>query len=466
MGIRCSSGLLLVCSMIGWLAPPAAQAKPVPVASQELGRLKRAAEKGGVREQLAYGKALCDAGRSEDCGKWLQRAADHGSAEAWFQLGYHAAGSKEPSYYYEKAAERGYAEAFGYVLEELLLQRGSKADVAKAKRFADLARKLGVSFGWDLQVIDRCAEAGEPKLPASDLPTAQEAGFFKKDVGRACERYRRGPKKNLARYGKCVVGLLGRCLVSTCTEEHETDFGRVVLAEAYANGWGVKRNPTLAIALVCHGSDVQAELEGMVDTLYTTRGQKRLKKEFTFCEHVTSGRNGGWCAAMESRAADEERDRSFERLARKWTASQKQALAELKQTAFRFFDKHSTAEQDMTGTARAEIAFDEENALKDALLKSLRQLEAGKLPTGLDAGKIEREHAAVYGRLMKSKKLCDDCTMTSAGVREVQKLWLSYREAWVKLGLARWPRTPAETWRAWVTQQRTKQLSELVKAAD
>lgn len=247
--------------------------------------LRVGAEKGDAHSQLEYGKAIHNTSR-EEAGIWIQKAADQGLGEAWFWLGYAGLG-KEPSvFYYKKAAEKGYPEAYDYLLDELLFRAGSSADVTEAKKFADLARKFNIKiYGVDskLETIDRCYEAGSATVPASDQPTTDEIKAFKLSYT-DCSSFQigDGTEKNWDSYRKCLLSQDG-------IDNND-------LAEIYANGWGVKRNPKLAIALVCHGSFVPAELEGMVEALYSTKDKVHLKEDFYFCNYVTSGMNGGFCA--------------------------------------------------------------------------------------------------------------------------------------------------------------------------
>jgi hypothetical protein len=59
------------------------------------------------------------------------------------------------------------------------------------------------------------------------------------------------------------VGPHRKCLLA------KEPVGNAWLAEVYANGWGVPRDAMLAVALLCHASDVPAELTDMVETLYS-----------------------------------------------------------------------------------------------------------------------------------------------------------------------------------------------------
>jgi uncharacterized protein YecT (DUF1311 family) len=437
--------------LIAFLLPALAAARATPAGGADLAALRAAAEKGDARSQLALAKALGGPSRAE-ARAWAQKSAGQGLAEAWFWLGYTALQNEQPAAYYEKAAEMGYPEAFPYLLDRLLFRAGPSADVVKAKKFADLARKLGIDLGWsaaaELATIDSCFEAGAPKIPAADRPSAGEVASFRHAAANCRDWTGAGARPaDWARVRKCLLAA------------PEADNN--ALAEIYANGWGVQRDPRLAIALVCHGSEVPAELFDMVKTLDATRGQAKLEKEFRFCDHVTSGMNMGRCAAQDEDLAAQKREAALAALTAGWSPRQKEALAELRQAAEAFFVERSRSEQDMGGTARIGIAVAEQATLRDDLLKALEGFEHGALPADAGFAPADLELNRVWSQLMKAKRKGQLGTVTPEGIRATQQKWLAYRDAWARLGAARYPSAPAEAWKTWATMKRVAQLKEI-----
>jgi hypothetical protein len=353
-----------------------------------------------------------------------QKAADQGLAEAWFWLGYTSTDSTQ---YYEKAADGGYAEAYQYLFDNLLFRGSGKADVAKAKHYADLARKQNAPPPYNdpkmFTTIDRCFEAGSPALPKGDVPRDAD--------------------------GQPVV---------------DDPRGDIALAESYANGWGVKRNPKLAIALLCGSSDVPAELESMVDDLYETRDDDALDEPFLFCDHVTSGMNGGRCAAEAEAKASVKRDKEVATLTNGWTAPQKAAFVRLEKDAGAFFEEHSQSEVDQTGTARAQMTIDEEAGLHDGFVAAIRDFEAGRFPKTGDFKDADRALNEAYAAAMKPGALGNWSTVRSSGVKKTQRLWIPYRDAWVALAAARYPKFSGDAVKAWLSEQRTHQLADLMRS--
>jgi len=403
---------------------------------------RAAAERGDAQAQLAMANAL--GSRDPAARVWALKAAEQGVAEAWFWLGYHTAGD-EAQVYYRKAADMGYAQAFSYVLDNLLFRAGPSADVRAAKRYADLSRARQLDTGRDLDVVDRCAEAGTPAIPPAHHPSSVERQSL---AAATCLTFLEGVgvARNLDRYRKCLLS--------------EEPADNNLLAEVYANGWGVARDARLALALVCHGSDVPAELVDIVNTLYDSRKEQALEEPFRFCEHVTSGFNAGRCAPRDEELARVRREASLRAMTASWPRDHVAAFERLQQAAEAFFTTRSTGEIDMTGTLRAVLALDEEGVLRDEFLETLRAANAGTFPARARLSVADAELNRAYRAVMDAP--LDLGTVTHERVRETQRSWLAYRDAWGAFGALHFPQRSAEQWKAWATSARTKQLRRLL----
>ncbi len=119
------------------------------------------------------------------------------------------------------------------------------------------------------------------------------------------------------------------------------------------------------------------------------------------------------------------------------------------------------SELDMSGTARAAIALEEEGRLRDEFLDAVRGFEAGRLPVETSFKEADAELNAVYARIMKQEDL-EQGTVDKAGIRDTQREWLAYRDAWATFGRSRYPRVSEAAWKAWTTTARVTQLEELV----
>ncbi len=419
--------------------------------------LRAKAESGDARAQFDYGKALSDTSdpvKKKEAAAWLQKAGEQGVGDAWYWLGYAGLGSEQPVYYYKMAADLGHPEAFQSLEDELLFRAGEKADIREAKKYADLARRLQIKIdgGWGdaFATIDRCYEAGVPEIPLRDQPTPDEELRFQNSK-MECASFL-DDQQDWARYRKCQLS--------------ESAVDNNAVAEIYANGWGVSRNPKLAIALVCHASGVPAELIGLVDTLYTTKDLTRLEPDFRFCDHVTSGSNAGFCAAEAAKTSKRKRDKIFARLMSKWTPAQKLSFEHSREAANSYFEEHARSEQDMSGSMRGAIAIDEQRALQDEFLKFVQALERGKIPKDIQFKKADKELNVLYKAALAANSSENDWAVSAKGIQTTQRLWIAYRDAWVEFATRRYPKTAPSVWKTEITRQRSVLLKKLLPDTD
>jgi hypothetical protein len=377
----------------GAVAPKPAAANPILAASDKASSLvcgaiePPASLSPALEQHLEHAMVMEKSGKHDQALAEARAVAESGLAEAWYWLGMNTVGGYPEAFV--RAAELGYPPAFGEALDTLLFRAGAKADVRTAKKLVDLARCLHVNVGFDqgelLRTVDRCYEAGEP-IPPAELTSQERYLDSRPDVD--CWRYRTGAEgtQDDRKYLHCL--------------QAQPTVDANAVAEVYANGWGVPRDVKLAISLVCHGSDVPAELMGVVGALWAVKDSPS-GEEFHFCDYVTSGLSEGKCAAQEEATAQAKREGTLAALTARWTPSQKSALASLLKTADAFFLAHSTKEVDTSGTARAAIAIAEEEKLRDLLLSEVRQVEAGNVPADSNLERADRELNRIYAMVLK-----------------------------------------------------------------
>jgi hypothetical protein len=417
-------------ALILLLAMPRAFAEGAPPADRDLPALEEAAAKGDAAAQLALGLAYRrfggDKQRSieernaahEKARVWIRKAADQNLGEAVFWLAYGGFGGAEnEAANYARAAELGYARAFPYALDALLFRAGSNANVAAAKRVADLARANSVTQVTSdlLETVDQCYAAGEPVIPAEDRP-------------------------NL-----------------------DNDEENVHRAERYANGEGVPRNLRLAISLVCHGSDVPMELVGMVETLVRMQAGIESGKPFRFCNHVTSAMNSQGCLREWERDSEESRSQALAPLRERLDESQRAALETLLAAADAFIRLDVKATSPEAGETPHYLDAPARQQMVRAyeLVQVLLALGKDPLPTVRDFARADRELNATWSELMKRSGVFRPAGYVDRdALREAQRSWVSYRDAWAGFGKKLYPKTSALAWKAWVTRARISELRE------
>lgn len=248
--------------------------------------------------------------------------------------------------------------------------------------------------------------------------------------------------------------------------------GSGTLMMLYANGQGVKRNLALAKRFACEYGGAPMEVEGRLHHLdEIAKGADRAS--FDLCDDITSGMMMGFCAGRDGDFAAIRRDRRWTALQSSWTPTQREALATLRDKAKAYFDDVSREETDMSGTMRGVFATGAFEALDRTLLDDIVRFEAGERPVqkASDFASADKALNDQYRETMAKldagkgpNGFGDYGTIMPDGVRTTQRSWLLYRDAWVRFVAVRWPKTPADTWKAWLTIERTRALRALVQA--
>jgi uncharacterized protein YecT (DUF1311 family) len=236
--------------------------------------------------------------------------------------------------------------------------------------------------------------------------------------------------------------------------------GPGVLTMIYANGRGVPRNIDLASRFACEAGGAPAEIASRLQHLEHLRTGRGVDA-FDLCDDITSGYMQGFCAAKEARFDDVRLALGLSALTAHWTAAEQAAVHALKAATDTFIVTHSNNEVDQSGTGRAAFVLERRSELKDGFLASLRACEAGQLPT-FTAAHFRRADAELNAVYAKALKAGARGTVTGSGIRATERVWLGYREAWVRFGAVKYPSTTADSWRAWLTRERATMLRALL----
>ena len=103
-------------------------------------------------------------------------------------------------------------------------------------------------------------------------------------------------------------------------------------------------------------------------------------------------------------------------------------------------------------------------------MEDVRRFEHGARPaqTAASLTPADRELNVVYRRVRAELQAGASPhpyslagTVDADGVRDTQRAWLRYRDAWVAFAATRWPDTAGDAWRAWLTETRTAALDAI-----
>jgi len=301
-----------------------------------------------------------------------------------------------------------------------------------------------------------CAALGKLAYPAADRPSAaQQAALASCDAPALYYGIRQPRDFVKARH----------CAFTPDKDDDVFSKKAGVLMMLYANGQGVGRNLQLAKKAACAAGGAPAELSGRLTHLNEMApGKSAAGQTIDFCEDVTSGMMMGYCASLGAAQDDVKREREIAAIAAKFKPNERAAFSRLLNSLSRFVEARGGNEVDLSGTARGAMVVEEEDAQKDAFLAALQAFERGKLPrfSAAQDQAIDRELNTVYVQLRRLPAQ-EYTTIKMADIQATQRIWLTYRDAWVEFGKLRYPAVPAHAWRAHFTQQRTAMLKALLE---
>ena len=240
-----------------------------------------------------------------------------------------------------------------------------------------------------------------------------------------------------------------------------------VLMMLYANGFGVAKNPDLAIRYACSLDGVaQAEMQARVAHLLGSATYGR-RKPFDFCDDITSGRNGAICAWIDERQNAKVRRARLSGFSKKLTPQVRAAFTTLQEAAALFAETMSDNERDMHGTGAVGFALQAKGKQSDLFVKDILDASNGILPryTAEEYASLDATLNVTYESVLHtpSKQEGDDerigfSTVTRTGVKQTERAWLAYRDAWVAYVAAASINWDPISVKALLTQRRIKQL--------
>ena len=301
-----------------------------------------------------------------------------------------------------------------------------------------------------------CISVKDAQPPKSDLPSAQNISALNGCV--PTDLYYEAKRKiatNNADWEK----------VKDCAFEKND---RNVLMMLYANGFGVSKKVNLATKYACEIGGAPAEVEGRIWHL-ARMSDGRDDRTFDLCDDITSGYMQGICTSFEERQNARERNGRLAEITENWPQFQKEAFLSL-QNALRSFAKHvSDEETDSSGSGRAAFMIEAEAAEIAFFVDDLSDFEYGNMPrfTSRQFKEYDKTLNQLYRKIMQSESMTGSrlgyTTITKVGVKNTQRAWLKYRDAWVAFGHIKYPSVAPQSWKALLTERRIKTLEHLLE---
>lgn len=307
-----------------------------------------------------------------------------------------------------------------------------------------------------------CKQADVAAIPKADLPRPSAQPALGSDCNSARSYYGHGQAKDDAMARRCAF--VERDAQAKTQETSMGAVGSGTLMMIYANGRGVPRNIALAKRFACEMWSADAELDLRIQHLDAMAKDPGLAP-IDVCDDITSGAMMGQCAAEAEVGVALKRDEGIAKLSANWARADRDALAQLRKRSDSFFDAVASNEEDMSGTARGLIYVQRESALQDEFAQSLARLETGHYPgRSLKLREADARLNATYRQVLATLKAETESgegfngTVTADGVRQTQRLWIAYRDAWVAFARVHRPALPAAAMAVQITNERERML--------
>ncbi|MBP1851903.1 lysozyme inhibitor LprI family protein [Rhizobium halophytocola] len=314
-----------------------------------------------------------------------------------------------------------------------------------------------------------CDSLRDREPPESDRPSPQQAKALE-GCDAAGLYYGIGREADPVAAVKCAF-------VQTDRTDDTADplSGTGLLMTLYANGAGVARDLDLATSLACRVRGAPFANAGRIRHLQQMKQAPQLGV-FDYCDDVTSSWATGICAARDASRADAARQTRVATLTSGWTQAERRLLDPLRDAAEAYVTASSENEVDLSGTLRATFMIDRQQGLRDAFAALLEQMEKGDYPTasGQQAKTADSELNAVYAKIMAVRTAPDArgtygsadslpySTVTHAGIRKTERIWIAYRDAWRDFAAGRYPGAGPAGLMTFLTKARTADLEALI----
>ena len=298
-----------------------------------------------------------------------------------------------------------------------------------------------------------CRQLRDREPPAADRPDAATAASLKGCDSEALY-YGIGVKSDPVRARQCAFIEAGQA------EDPGVFAGRTMLMTIYANGRGAERDLEIAIHLACGVDGAPMESHGRVGRLAELKAEGWTGDDFHFCDDITSGYAGGLCAGHYFRVREVKRVAALAALTAPWSAAEKRAFARLQAAQSAFAKAHADGEVDMSGTLRSAFWIQAQESLAEDFLERLQAVARGEGPRASAAQLREADKAlnTAYRETLGAMGKDDYGTVTTDGVREAQRAWLKYRDAFLAFAAVKFPRQPRAGLATALTRHRTEML--------
>ena len=276
--------------------------------------------------------------------------------------------------------------------------------------------------------------------------------------------------------GALNLGRARYCALQTRTEKNMADrntddpgdnvdnlMANAVLAMIYANGKGVAPDLRLAEHFACQMIDWSTDGSSVAREFEEARTHGAQIVDYDICRTPLERQSNYVCITRNQEVVAREivrTQRRFDTGSPQLHASFKRLLA----ARDTYLSAHD-AEEPNGNTGSVQAALQDGIDIDRAWIKSLNDLAAGKLPhyTAADFRSADASLNMAYRQAIPNTAGCEksdiQICLTTDALRQIERAWIAYRDAWVAYAALRWPAVSADSWKTWLTLQQIDDLN-------
>lgn len=299
-----------------------------------------------------------------------------------------------------------------------------------------------------------CRRLGDPVPLGSDGPTPETA----KALG-GCDPtslyYGIGVRRDFVKARQCAILRQHR-------GPFEANDSPMILMQIYANGFGTSKNTNLATAFACEAGGAPAEIDMRVLHVagLTSRGIDK-GKPLDYCEDTTSGQTIGYCESREAQIKDSRRDIQMAGLITALPPRAQEAYRTMK-IAFEAYNSESSVEESGNfGTSAAGDDADLAEGARKSFANEVKNFLAGRWSRSLNSREADVRLNGLYKQARVYVGQHPDDNVTADGVQSTQRLWLIFRDAFLRFAAAARPDFPRDAVLTHLTNLRAAELQSL-----
>lgn len=280
-------------------------------------------------------------------------------------------------------------------------------------------------------------------------------GFIEESIGNL---------KELNEFRRCCL------IIGNCNRE---------LAMIFANAWGAGRDYDAALYFLCRAADEMAAAEqwAMIGHIQEMRKDKN-PQDLLYCDYASSGAGQLYCGLIEKDLKDTGRENKIEKLRKTLDQKSQEKLGDLVKATEKFAGEEGAlaAVPDIGGTGYPAEVLSEQGKIYDDAVSAIIRF-AGKRASEASVERLKKADADLnnaYKSAMANPPECVICSDPKTegvnALRDAQRAWIKWREAWILFYQTRWRAAAAadvlkREITTELTVERTKKLRKIRKDA-